>query len=562
MPTTLRSDRLEIAFGESPLRIERVTHLPSGRVVGPGGEQRFLLRIPAAPSDPIFLDFVEEIEAGANALAFTVADETGRYRARVRIEAGEEGLGFALTAEGPEPIWMAEWKLYSLDLAEVVVPALGGQALTRDMTADSHAEYKYPFWWNAQFALGELGADGEGGVWLRTTEAAPRFKLLRVHKDEEREELFVLGLGFEADAPITATTLEAEWHFDGYAGSWHAPVETHRKWLAEAFSLVPYRAHPHFPAWADDITFVLEVWGMRKDQGRPAHTFDDTIERIEAFAEFHPPEQTLLYLPGFAEEGIDSRIPDYNPSEKLGGREGLKRLVDAAHRLGYRVMIHTNVLGLTYTHPRFAELEQHQVVDPFGRPLGWGNDLDGDWLPEPYFAYVNPGAEAWGDLMERTLGDLITEFDLDAVFLDQTLLAFNDSRGPNFVEGMRRHVERLQRAFPHVLFAGEGQHEQVLAALPMVQIHGLDSIAEIHGAEGKKPWRKVHPVSVELFGPYSKFVAHLLTKHPSSADFARQEAAYAELGIVPALVLYRRSQALDGPAVQAMLARARRTAAA
>jgi hypothetical protein len=122
---------------------------------------------------------------------------------------------------------------------------------------------------------------------------------------------------------------------------------------------------------------------------------------------------------------------------------------------------------------------------------------------------------------------------------------------------MRRHVGRLQAAFPNVLFAGEGLHGQVLPALSFNQIHGVDSIAEIHGMEGKKLWRRVHPVSAALFGPHTRFVAHLLTKHPSSPAFAAQEAAYAALGVVPALVLYRKSQGMEGPEVEAMLARAR-----
>jgi hypothetical protein len=94
--------------------------------------------------------------------------------------------------------------------------------------------------------------------------------------------------------------------------------------------------------------------------------------------------------------------------------------------------------------------------------------------------------------------------------------------------------------------------------LPFVQIHGLDSLREVHGMEGREPWRCAHPVSTALFCRHSKFVAHLLTKHPSSALFAQQEAAYADLGVVPALVLYRQSQAIDLPEVRAMLERARR----
>ena len=357
------------------------------------------MRLPRRPSDPVFLRSVSEVEASEAAVAFTVADASGGYRARVTVRSTDDGLRFRVAASAPEPVWTVEWKLSGLALREVIVPGLGGQALGATMPAEKELVYKYPFWWNAQFALGETG--GGHGVWLRTTDVEPRFKLLRVHKLEEDEALFSLGLGFEADAPLTAHTLEAAWTLDGYSGGWRTPVQTHRQWLEETFGLVPYREHPHFPAWADEIDVVLEVWGMRKDQGRPGHTFDDVAERVEAFAQRHPPERTLLYLPGFAEEGIDSRIPDYEPGAQLGGRDGFRRLVDRAHALGVRVMIHTNVLGMTYTHPRFPEFERHQVTDPFGRPQGWGNDLDGDWLPEPYFAYINPGADAWGELMER-----------------------------------------------------------------------------------------------------------------------------------------------------------------
>jgi len=555
MALTFRTDRLEITFGDDPLHVERIVHVPSGRTISAGGEQRLLVRLPKAPSDPVHLTRVEAAGLDGGALAFTVSDASGDYRADIRLAKGDDGLRVDLRAEGPEPLWMAEWKLYGLDLDEVVVPGLGGQALDRGMPAGTQVSYKYPFWWQAQFALGELGG-GDGGVWLRTMEAQPRFKLLRVQRAEAADR-FSIGLGFENDAPITSRTIDATFYLDGYAGDWRGPVEAYRRWMEGALGLVPYAEHPRFPAWADDISFVLEVWGMRKDLGRPAHTFDETIERIEAFAAKHPPERTLLYLPGFAEGGIDSRIPDYNPSVDLGGDAGLKRLVDRAHALGYRVMIHTNVLGMTYAHRLYPDFAVHQVVDAFGQRLGWGNDMDGDWLPEPYFAYINPGAEAWGALMEETLGRLIRDFGLDAVFLDQTLLAFNVSNGPNFVAGMRRHVERLQAAFPGVLFAGEGLHEQVLPAMPFTQIHGIDSIAEVHGMDGERPWRRVHRVSAALFGPHTRFVAHLLTKHPSSPAFAAQEAAYAELGVVPALVLYGQDQPIDGPAVDAMLARAR-----
>ncbi len=121
---------------------------------------------------------------------------------------------------------------------------------------------------------------------------------------------------------------------------------------------------------------------------------------------------------------------------------------------------------------------------------------------------------------------------------------------------MRRHIERLREAFPSVLFAGEGMHEHLAGLLPLSQIHGLDSTLE---SQGRTPqWREIHPVSCRLFGPYTRFTAHLLTKHPSHPLFSRQERAYAALGVIPALCLYDVAQPLDTPEVRAMIARTER----
>jgi hypothetical protein len=550
--TTIVSDRLVLQTGDSPLSIQSLTDRATGATICAGGEQIFFLRLPNRLSDPIFLREVTDFRQREGEIQFTLTDSTGQHQLTCAIAATARGLRYRVEVTTSEPLWMVEWKIAGLDLHEVIVPALGGQVITRNMPVDEQISYKYPFWWNAQFAVG-VTQPGEAGIWLRTMDEEPVFKILRVQKVEEDESLFILGLGIEAKAPLESNQLSVEWYLDGYEGGWEVPVDLHRRWLEETFHLVPYHAHPHFPAWAEEINMILEIWGMRRDLGRPGHTFDQMIERIEEFAQMHPPQQTLLYLPGFAANGIDSHAPDYTPSELLGGRAAFGRLVERAHELGYRVMIHTNVLALTYTHPLFAQFAAHQVVDPFGRRQSWGLDIDGDWTTEPYFAYVNPGEPAWGEVMASIIGELVETFKLDAVFLDQTLLAFNVSQGPNFVRGMRSHVEFLQSKMPHVLFPGEGLHEQVLSALPMAQIHGLDSIARVHGIEGKSSWRQVHPVSAYLFRKYTKLTAHLLTKHPSVPMFGRQQSAYEMLGIVPALVLYRRSHTLNEPGVERLL---------
>lgn len=549
---TLTTERDELNFETSPLSNLQIKNRLTGEQVCVDGQQAILVRTPQDVSEPVFLTEVDAFSSDGNEIRFAFKDKSKSFNAEILITDSADGIRFDLKVTAPQSIWLVEWKLSGLQLDEVIVPALGGQALRKDMPADTTLTYKYPFWWNAQFVIGSTTEDG--GMWMRTKDVAPHFKMLSVKKEKDT---FALTFGFEANAPLTSNTLEATWYLDCYKGNWRVPVDTHRAWLEEAFNLIPLKANTHFPKWANDINFVLEMWGMRKDRPQPHHTFAQMIDRLKEWRKIHAPQRTLIYLPGFAEHGIDSHAPDYNPSEHLGGEKKFKELVDTAHELGYRVMIHTNVLAMTFTHRLYPKFKEHQVVDLFDRPQFWGLDLDGDWLAEPYFAYINPGAKAWGDLMEQVLGDLIAKFKLDAVFLDQTLLAFNVSKGPNFLAGMRDHIARLTKAFPNVLFAGEGLHEQVLSALPMAQIHGIDSIADVHGMEGTVRWRDAHPVSTYLFDKYTRFVAHLLTKHPSHPMFVLQEAAYEKLGVIPALCLYQDTQALDMPEVRKMIARAK-----
>lgn len=403
--------RIKIMFDENPQFIKHI-FLSDGSTVCAQGKQTILVRTPTAVSEPVLLSSVQQSDFDRNKGRILFQDQTGNWRVELKIEAAENGIRFCITVTAPEPIWLIEWRLTSLKIDEVIVLALGGQMLTSDMPVETMLSYKYPFWWNAQFAIGKTAI---GGLWLFSRDEKPNLKLLRVGKDQNG---FSLTYSYEAPAPLINKKLAAEWYLDSFSGSWQSPVDSHRSWLELAFDLQPLEQKSCNPTWARDINFVLEIWGARRDSEAPMHTFAQMIERLEAWQKFHSPQETLVYLPGFAENGIDSHAPDYNPSIQCGGAEKFKQLVDTAHELGYKVMIHTNVLAMKFAHPLFLEFKNHQVVDCFGRSQGWGLDMDGDWLAEPYFAYINPGAKQWGDLMERVIGDLIQKFQIDAVFLD------------------------------------------------------------------------------------------------------------------------------------------------
>ncbi len=549
---TITSSSLRAKFGPTPASVSSLDNLSTGIRLCRGGGQSFLVRMPRAVSEPVFLDRCAWLKSDGSGIRGLMRDASGAFEASLWIVPSPHGLSFTASVKAPDPLWTFEYRLEGLDLEEVVIPALGGQSLSSSMPGGTSLTYKYPFWLNAQFVL---GMSRRGGIWLRSMDTGPVFKYIRIRRTGEK---FDISYAVEASGPLRSRTLEATWYLDCFAGTWKEPAEIHRDWLERAFSLSPFGSDPTVPAWAGDIDFVLEIWGIGRESTVPYHTFDQMAARLRKWKNLHPPQRTLVYLPGFAEHGIDSHAPSYAPSPALGGAEKFKALLGAARDLGYRVMVHTNVLAMTFDNPLFGLFERHQVVDVFGRRQGWGMDIDGDWLAEPFFAYINPGAKEWGDLMEQVIGDLVRSFGVDGVFLDQTLLAFNVGSGPNFINGMRSHILRLRQAFPGTLFAGEGIHEHVVRGLPMAQIHGIDSIAETHGMEGRASWRKAHPVSGYVFGKFTRLTAHLLTRHPSHPMFSFQESAYAMLGVIPALCLYRYDQKLDGPQVRKMLARAER----
>jgi len=545
----LNSRRVSIRFANNLLQITSISRKPDGVHVCKGGSHILLVRTADAVSDPVFLDTVKDVSVTKKGLKVNFQDKTDEYRASLHMHTTQFGILFQIKVIAPIPIWLVEWKITGFDLEEVIVPALGGQSLNRGMPDGTTLSYKYPFWWTAQFVV---GIQSNGGVWLHMIEEKPRLKLLRVSREDGH---FTFSLGQENDASNPSQILESKWYLDCFQGDWKGPADEYRKWMEPAFGLSPLFKKVGFVKWARNINFILELWGANKNDVVPYHTFDQMASRLYEFRDLHSPEKTLVYLPGFAENGIDSHAPDYKPSQQLGGDAEFKKLIETAHGLDYRIMVHTNVLAMTFCHRLYPEFRKYQVIDPFGRPQGWGLDMDGDWLTEPYFAYINPGAESWGELMEGVLDELIRAFQVDGIFLDQTLLAFNVSSGPNFMTGMREHINRLQRAFPDTLFVGEGMHEHILSVLPMAQIHGLDSITNIHGMEENAQWRNVHPVSTYLFNKYVRFTAHLLTKHPSHPQFKSQESAYKTLGIIPALCLYNHKQAMDTPEVRSMIER-------
>lgn len=144
----ISNSKIKIIFDDNPQFIKGI-YLSDGTVLGAAGQQSLLVRTAAAVSEPILLSRAEPKDCADDRIEIIFQDHTGAWRAELQICSTETGIRFYLRVEAPEPIWLVEWRLSSLNFDQVIIPALGGQVLTREMPAETTLSYKYPFWWNA-----------------------------------------------------------------------------------------------------------------------------------------------------------------------------------------------------------------------------------------------------------------------------------------------------------------------------------------------------------------------------------------------------------------------------
>jgi hypothetical protein len=117
------------------------------------------------------------------------------------------------------------------------------------------------------------------------------------------------------------------------------------------------------------------------------HDYEDIQNLAYDLKEAGCPADTLFYLPGW-QGPYDALYPTYWPYPDLGGEEGFRRMVDAMHESGYRVMIHVNGWGIDPYHPDIDQLEKYILRYKDGGFIGW--QTDGRWLPPSRSIKVTP----------------------------------------------------------------------------------------------------------------------------------------------------------------------------
>ena len=396
---------------------------------------------------------------------------------------------------------------------DLILPAEGGQIIDA-MSPFTSRSFNYPGSWEVQLAI----LQGErGGFYVRGADETFQFKAIHYEKDRDS---FALGFETQNQAPFDTLTSAKSviWRLNTYSGDWRVPARQYREWMGQTFK--PWRLD-EMPVWVQEIGLVVTLIALLD------------INVLDKLARQVDPTKTLLYLVDWTKDGHDVNLPDYTP------KEGFGEFIKVAHRHGFRVMPHTNLVGVSLNHPLYAEFKESQFRDEWHTGLiGW----EWEQTESPHrHAWINLANSKFRKVFVQQLKEIWKKYRVDAFHLDISHAVINDANG--LIEGLtaaqgnvQMHLE-LAEAMPDVVFSGEGLHEVTFFRESFAQRW---KVSPWDGGPSAKP----HPISAFLFSPYTLPYGYLGIPNPDRDPLSYQEYldSYESWGILPTLKLYWVSQ--------------------
>lgn len=367
----------------------------------------------------------------------------------------------------------------ALDLGKVELLIPGHDGVLIDGNANvSSAYYHYPSRWGTPLVVVQ---GKKGGVMIWALDKRRPFLCLRMQRAGDGVQC---EFTTEADAPWEKQThVESPlWHFEAYEGNWLVAAEKNRARMQEAFSLTP-RAKRE-PAWARKIRSVVTVVGKAPSD-----------ESLRALASRVPPETVLLYFVDWRTHSYDVMYPDYEATPEAVD------FIRRAHKLGFRVMVHGNLVGIS---PRYPEIERFRDVllrsPRTHKQVGWFLDRD---CPNQ-ICCLNLASPKARRLLIDAFVKAHQQCGFDALHLDFPVILNADCgrvEGSNTIQGAEVYLCELQQALPDMAFGMEGLADYTLAC----------SFAQVIGTitNPREQFGSCHPVASSLFSPFCQRYMHL-----------------------------------------------------
>jgi hypothetical protein len=410
-------------------------------------------------------------------------------------------LRFAGRVDNPGLI-SATWGIFGLNLSpgRMVIPGQAGAYFDTRSTPD-FVGLDYPVYWENQMVIYEGGV---GSFLFYSPDAKPNYQQLQATRQtgnlDMAVEMFAAGPFPNAtDVPIR------EWHFAGFTGNWREPAARYKERMT---GIRPFVAPTGARAWIRDIRAVVMFL-----------TSDTTL--LDIIAKQLIPSQTLIHYVDWRNQPFDFYYPDYTPSDNA------KQFVAYAHQLGFRVMLHANVLGISEVHPSYPDFARFQLkrADDLA-PIGWLWDQFPPGSPRRV-AYISPASSAFRTLFADSIRPAIEQLKPDAIHLDAGGALINDGNGliegMNSMEGMIQLHQELIDKFPDIVWGGESTNEIIGPYNWLAQRWPSYSLP--------------HPVSNFLLGDQVFYYGFLDQPPPDEPDFVDYLKQYEIQGVAPAVIV-------------------------
>lgn len=430
----------------------------------------------------------------------------GSFHAHIR-KIGR-GLGIVASAAHPEPIKCIGVHLKGFPTITQVISTRWGA------TDKGEVEHIIPIEWPDGCVL-RYPRDRCFPIFIfRSSESGSRFYAMSMD-NEVREKRFAIWFDKRGEQVVDLIFVEnarrfrgkiemPEWRF-GLCTDLKEVYEERLRLMEERWGLRPWEERVDVPEWLRKVSLVLNMHGEHWT-GYVFNTFEQQLEVLRFVTKHIPGERVLAYLPAW-----DGRYyynyPLYRISERMGGEEGFRQLVDGAHELGVHIV---PMFGSNGANMRWLkELDLEEAISHTSQ--GWEDwvnfvDWDVDRSGEEQVHWANMGHEGYRDHMFERACYLVDRFGVDGIFYDISHWYVNDPKH-DFFQGFRSLCLRLKERYPHLLLFGEGWYDALLPFIPLFH-------------------SQCYPLYLEAFTRYARMAGHLSTPAPGAGSSGVHERGF------------------------------------
>jgi len=455
---------------------------------------------------------------GTTGASLTMQDSVRSVTIAVKVDSTSQEIVITLSGQTAQPgAEDAYWAIAGLDTSagHLIVPASSGIVLDQKHLVWG-SELVYPSDWEAQMAVYETSV---GSMVLYSTDSQYLRKQLRIAS--RSNPTIDLSIATEANGPWPSATSvpTVEWRLKSFAGDWRTAAAVYRDWLAANRPPISNSNH----AWVSNIRTVVQLGGTASST-----ISDPSI--LDTLAAELTPSKTLIYIPNWRQSAYDTNYPDYTPAA------GVAAFVAKAHTLGFKVMLHTNLVGVAPSNADFASVQQWQLKDP-----GTLQSMGSEWSSPPStpnrFAFIDPASSVFRNLFVSRVGAAVAAVQPDALHLDTSSYTFNDGNGTiegmNYAQGVVQLHKDLIAAFPNLALGGEGMNDTIYA---------YNSFAQ-NAWSGDDTVLLGHPIANFLWNSQTggqtqlQYYGHLAQPAATDPNFMSFVALIEREGILPVLVV-------------------------